>query len=375
MAPGQARPRPPGRFRRRLRATVSWLHLWLGLVVGTLFALVSLAGSVLVFHTELLVASEPQLAEHEPVADGAVMGRLLEEWAPRGLTVLDLPREDLPVWQAYFADGRRAYFAPADGELLLVRSHHDDPLMWLHHWHVELLGGRIGKELLGVAGWIAMFLLLGGLYLWWPRPGRLGEHLRWRKGPPARRWLSWHRSTGAIALPLLMLATITGLGMIYHAGFRAVIVGALGAHPVPVAATPAVTPAATDWTRVLAQARSALPDGRLARIAPPAVDATSISFRGQAAGEWHPVGRSVVTVTRDGRDILLRLDATADRAGARLTNAIYPLHVAAVGGLPMKLAMVLAGLLPGFLLVTGFLFWRRRRARNRGARAAGTPGG
>ena len=75
------------------------------------------------------------------------------------------------------------------------------------------------------------------------------------------------------------------------------------------------------------------------------------------------MGRSLVTSSRDGSEVLLRYDATADRPGTRLTNAIYPLHVAAVGGLPMKLAMVLAGLLPGFLLVTGFLFWRRRRAR------------
>lgn len=363
MADGQALPAPPSRLKRRLRALLAWLHLWLGMSVGTLFALVSLAGSVLVFHTELLLATRPQLAGHAPVADGVVMGRLLEQWTPRGLAVLDLPREQLPVWQACFADGHRAYFAPDDGRLLLERSHHDDWLMWLHHWHVELLGGATGKQVLGVAGWIAMFLLLGGLYLWWPKRGRLLEHLRWRSGPPARRWLSWHRSTGALTLPLLALATLTGLGMIYHAGFRAVIVGALGADPAPVAAEPTAWPLAVDWPRVLAHAQAALPGGRLARIAPPAADAPGISFRGQAAGEWHPVGRSVVTTSRDGRETLLHYDATADKPGARLTNAIYPLHVAAVGGLPMKLAMAFAGLLPAFLLVTGFLFWRRPRGR------------
>ena len=363
MADGQLLLQPPSRLKRRLRATVAWLHLWLGLVAGTLFALVSLAGSVLVFHTELLLVSEPQLAAHEPVADGTVMGALLERWSPRGLTVLDLPRDGLPVWQAYFADGRRAYFAPDDGQLLLMRDHDSDLLMWLHHWHVELLGGAVGKEVLGAVGWIAMFLLLGGLYLWWPKSGRLREHLRWRSGPPARRWLSWHRSSGALTLPLLVLATLTGLGMIYHAGFRAVITGALGASPPPVAAAPAVASTDTDWSRVLASARAALPEGRLARIAPPAPDAATLTFRAQADGEWHPVGRSLVTLSRDGSEILLRYDATADRPGARLTNAIYPLHIAAVGGLPMKLAMVVAGLVPAFLLVTGFLFWRRRRAR------------
>lgn len=339
------------------------MHLWLGLVAGTVFALVSLAGSVLVFHTELLLATQPRLAAYSPSASGEVMARLLADGAPRGLTALDLPREGLPVWQAYYADGSRAYFAPTDGEQLLVRSHDSDWLMWLHHWHVELLGGAVGKEVLGVAGWIAFGLLFSGLYLWWPKAGKALSQLRWHAGPPARRWLSWHRSSGVLMLPLLGLATLTGLGMVYSAGFRGVLVATLGANPPPVATAPADPAARVDWSNALETAQAALPGGRIARVAPVAEGATAISFRGQAAGEWHPVGRSVVAVSRDGSETLLRHDATADRAGVRLSNAIYPLHIAAVGGLPMKIAQVIAGLLPGFLLATGFLFWRRRRAR------------
>ena len=44
-----------------------------------------------------------------------------------------------------------------------------------------------------------------------------------------------------------------------------------------------------------------------------------------------------------------------------MSQALYPLHVGAVGGTAMKWATALIGLLPAFLLVTGFLFWRRRR--------------
>ena len=54
-------------------------------------------------------------------------------------------------------------------------------------------------------------------------------------------------------------------------------------------------------------------------------------------------------------------DATANRLGMRMSQAIFPLHVGAVGGGVMKWATAVVGLLPGFLLVTGFLFWRRRR--------------
>ena len=45
----------------------------------------------------------------------------------------------------------------------------------------------------------------------------------------------------------------------------------------------------------------------------------------------------------------------------RMSQALYPLHVGAVGGTTMKWVTAVIGLLPMFLLVTGFLFWRRRR--------------
>ena len=64
-------------MKARLRATLSWLHLWVGLVVGTLFALVGLSGSVLVFHDELLRMQHPQLEGHAPVADGEVLAGIL----------------------------------------------------------------------------------------------------------------------------------------------------------------------------------------------------------------------------------------------------------------------------------------------------------
>ena len=125
---------------------------------------------------------------------------------------------DLPVWQGFFEDGHRAYFAPEDGALLLYRSHDDDVLMWLHDWHTHLLGGETGEEVLGVFGWIALGLLLTGLYLWWPGAGSVLAHLKMYAGPPVRRWLSWHRSSGALLLPLLLLATLTGVGMVYSQG-------------------------------------------------------------------------------------------------------------------------------------------------------------
>lgn len=354
-------PTVPPTFKRRLRAALSWLHLWLGLSVGAVFAVVGLSGTVLAFHTDLLTWQHPQLAAHAPVADGAVLERVLAQWTPQGLTAIDLPRAALPVWQAYFGDGSRRYFAPEDGTLLLARSEHDDVLLWLHELHTALLGGEAGHQVLGVIGWICLGLLLTGLYLWWPKWGRVLAHLRLYKGPPVRRWLTWHRSAGAFGLPLILLLTLTGVGMVYHDGARAVLTALFGGGAAPKAPKLASDGRAPQWTRVLATAQAALPGARLTRIAPPAPGNGVIGFRAQAVDEWHPNGRSLVSVDAAGTRVLLRHDATQQPLGARIDEAIYPLHIGAVGGPAYRWAAALGGLLPTFGLVTGFLFWRRRR--------------
>ena len=92
-----------------------------------------------------------------------------------------------------------------------------------------------------------------------------------------------------------------------------------------------------------------------------------ITSRARAADEWHPVGRSLVHLTPGGR-VLQVHDASAQARGARMTEAIYPLHIGAVGGRAYKWLVALSGLLPVFLLATGFLFWRRKAATRAASR-------
>ena len=70
----------PHPIKRRLRAVLKWLHLWLGLGVGLVFAIVALSGTVLAFQREILAWSQPQLtAAPLPAPDarrGALPGHL-----------------------------------------------------------------------------------------------------------------------------------------------------------------------------------------------------------------------------------------------------------------------------------------------------------
>lgn len=362
--PAHPLPVPTSLFRRRVREALAWLHLWVGLIASLAFVLLGLTGSVLTFHTELLVASEPQLSRQRAVVDAGVLARIIGSQQSQGLRSLDLPREALPVWQGYFEDGSRRYFASDDGAHLLTRTPGDDWLLWLHDLHVHFLAGDMGKEAVGIAGLLACFMLLSGLYLWWPRLGRWWAQLRPHARPPVRRWLTWHRSAGAITLPLLLLVTVCGVGMVYSQAARSLLTSMFGGASLPGPPGVASTATATiDWTRTLQSAQRGLPAAELTRVSVP--QGRVIAFRARSPGEWHPVGRSQVYVdTHDGR-VLAAHDAAAQAAGARASEALYPLHIGAVGGVFYRVCVAFAGLLPAFLFATGVLFWYRRRAARR----------
>lgn len=351
-----------------VRRWVRRLHLWVGLSVGLVYALIALSGSVLVFQTRLLCWLHPQLAGH-PLPDdhmrAAVLATLGADWSASGLRSADLPTPELPVWQLYFNDGSRRYLDPADGHLLLTRAPGSDLLLTLRDFHTRLLGGEAGEEVLGVLGWLTLGLLVSGIWLWWPGRGKLRASLRVHAQPPARRWLSWHRSFGALSLPLLLIVTLTGTLMIYSAGTRRVLQALANEHPP--AGLAHVTPRAQpiDWLMVLETAQHALPQAQLRRMALPSSNEGRVVIRARSPGEWHPVGRSRIAIDPWQMKVLAATDASVDGIGARLSNAIYPLHAGSVGGLTGAWLVLLAGLLPPFFLVTGFLFWRARQPRKR----------
>jgi uncharacterized iron-regulated membrane protein len=49
----------------------------------------------------------------------------------------------------------------------------------------------------------------------------------------------------------------------------------------------------------------------------------------------------------------------------RIESAFYSIHIGSYGGIPIKITYIIIGLTPGFLSITGFLLWRRRRKRHK----------
>lgn len=351
---------------RRFRAWLKTLHLWLGLTLGLLLALVTLSGSVLLFEEPLFVGSHPALADR-PLPDLASQGHglsaILASPAGKGMRGVSLPDAELPVWEAQERGGNRAYYDAGTGELLLKRKLAGDPLLMLLDWHTHLLTGEVGETVLGVVAFTGLFMLFSGVWLYWPGRQRAIRHLQPHTNPPTLRWASFHRAVGVIALPLLIVMIGTGTTMAYRGAVRNGLAAAFSepARPKP----PKVAPASVsiDWARVLVAAQAAAPDAVITRLILPSKESGTVVARIRRPGEWNRAGRSSLWIDPATATVLGGDDATKLGPGGRLANALFPIHSAAVGGLLWRVVACFTGLLPMFLLVTGFLFWRARQRR------------
>lgn len=366
-------PLPPARRAWRPRDLLRKLHLWLGLSIGLVFAVLALSGTVLAWQTELLRWRHPELVGHAlPTAEqrAAVLQRIHATHWPAPLRSVELPSVQLPVWQVSLGRETRVYLDPADGHELLTRARDDDPVLWLRDLHTHLLSGKTGEAMLGVVGIAELVLILIGFALWWPRKGHWRHAMHVYAQPPTRRWRSWHQSIGALLFPLLLLSTLTGVTLIYKDATRSTLAALFGDGPRLPPAPPVVKPRDEPirWEAALAAAQAALPEAEPRRITLPGDKNAALTIRMRGPGDWNAAGRSVVVVDPYAAVVLSVRDAQAQGGGAQLSDKIYPVHAASVGGLPWQLVIGVVGVLPTFFLVTGFLFWRTRTRHLKHAR-------
>ncbi len=212
----------------RARILVRRVHLWLGLSLGLLFAVLGLTGSALVFYTGIDAALHP-VVEAGP---GDV---------PPGLTS--------PVWDRALATGRARWHHPGDKWTLEVtgeggpiparyypasgQGHHTDRMMvwfsgdgtrivraepwggylmsWLYQLHMALLAGDLGGQVVGWSGVAMLVLLVSGIAAWWPR-GSWRKALAFkRNAAPIRRLRDLHKLSGLWSMALLFVLVATGV--------------------------------------------------------------------------------------------------------------------------------------------------------------------
>ncbi len=373
------------------RARRLWLdvHLYVGLVLGGLFALLGLTGSVLVFYLGVDEALNPVLQVSRPVIEvpspDVVLSRVQALYPEHdGPWRIEMPlatNDALRVRYYNPPETAGRGFAPLmlslDPDSLQVTSGRlwgDYAVTWLYDLHYTLLLGSAGKTAVGIAGLVLLVSLFSGLYLWWPSRARLGAALKpvLRRGA-VRKTYDLHVLSGVYGFVVLAVLALTGSVLALPDEARSVVdsfsplrpsfrapAGLLeeGATPIPLA----------EAVRI-AQAR--FPGAELRWIETPGRAGKPISVRfHQAAEPGRRFPRSQVWVHPASGDILAVRDPLENSGGDTFMDWMHPLHNGEVFGLAGRLLACLGGLLPVLAFVTGWLRWRHKvRARKASARS------
>lgn len=373
----------PATSKRKRRTVMRTAHRWLGLTLGLLFCLLGLTGSLLVFYPELDRILHPQLTAGRAVGelqpDRIVEALQRAEPTRSGSWRIELPRaDDAPISARYYkpVETQGRHFAPLiltlDPGSLSPTSRRfwgSELFTWVYDLHYSLLLGKEGKTLLGLATLPMLFLLLSGVYLWWPDLCNLKGALTMKSGASwKRRVYDLHVKPGIYAALLFVTLTLTGLLLAVPEWLTPLIdtVSPRSAYYQAESGFNSTQPgiAASEAVRI---ARERFPDAEVRWIHTPDPDRGVWRIQLRQAGEpnrrfprtnvWIDAGSGTVLAVRDPRQ---------NSAGDTLMDWLHPLHNGEAFGTTGRIVVFLCGLLPLLALVTGFIRWRHKAA----ARAA-----
>ena len=370
---------PRGRLRR------FWLdvHLWIGLGLGLLLAVVGVSGSLLVWHDALDLVLSPSryavtgeevarppsdylrsAATALPVGVAPVSFRMPDRaGAPVRVIARGQSREGggrPPVWSAWLD--------PPTARVLDAAEASGSIVGFLHVLHGSLaIPQYSGRQIVGWSGVAMLISAATGLYLWWPRRNDFRRALSWRPGFTVSHNL--HRLLGFwICLPLAILS-LTGIYLSFPQTGRAALSAIAPMSPPqqrPNFNAPQ-TPAALSPDAAAAAALAAAGGGAtLANLSMPAGQSPAWRVQVRMAGSGEPS-----TVMVDDRSGAAKLAAGRGEplSGDVAARWIRRIHDGADTGIVWQTVVFLGGVLPALFLVTGVTMWlRRRRARRAMAR-------
>lgn len=387
-----------------MKPLIRTVHLWAGLIFGTILVLQGLTGTVIGWRHELDAWLNPGLLQVAPPAGvvagtearpapaqvAAVAARLAGDPAYGRPDTLFLPEVHGDVYVAWYRPEkpdsswtqgvtRQVMVDPANLAVLGERNWGEAglsrPLLMptLFHLHRYLMAGDAGKLVIAVQGVALLVLTLTGIVVWWPK---MTLSAFWH-AITVRRGSNWpkfnfqlHRAAGFYTAPVLLVLAFSGV--YFNApdwvtpAIRAV--APLSKNEKAVNASPKDAPR-IDAGAAMAAAQARYPEGRVSRIGMPSKPEQPYEVRVRQPGELrHGAGATRVSVDAGNGVVLRSIDPLTARGGDWFVSTLYPLHTGEAFGTPGRVVISIAGLTPLLFFITGLVVWikfRRKPAKRK----------
>ena len=368
-----------------MKKIIGWLHLWLGIVSGSVVLVVALSGSLLVFEDELDHLFQPSLyyvqvpasAERVPVAvlaadvknrypDYKLNSIITEPEANRTVIFTVLKGKNAK-------SGHLIAIAinPYTGQIIKAideKSRFFSVVLRLHRY---LCMGETGKVITGISCSIFTILIITGLILWWPKRQNRKQRFRVKWNASFKR-LNWdlHAVFGFYVNILLLFIALTGLvwsykwvnNLIYYS-----FDGSLKAIKTKAPKSAAVKDNSFAYLdKVLTATNEKLTHPGTVTIHF-AEDSLAMSVaKLNTTASIDNVVDFLYFQQGTGKLIQERLYANAS-TGTKVRRIIYPIHTGRLYGWPTKILAFIAALTGATLPVTGLIVYLGRNKKKKPA--------
>jgi uncharacterized iron-regulated membrane protein len=352
------------------------LHLFVALVAGLFVMILGITGAIMAFENELgeivhasRVFVKPETRQMTLAEVGAIASNAFPGERIRGYRIPTRPNRSFGV----VTERRTVYVNGYTGKILGAQTGPDPAaniLGAIHQFHLRLLISNkadTGKELVRWSGVAMLFLLVSGVYLWWPQKRWWVRD--WHAQAWANRsfWFDLHNAVGIFATAFLLILAMTGVAIGFERQTMSIftrMTGTVPAYPpsVKVSPPPDAKPITPD--QAFAIARAALPGAAPFDLSIPGPSG-AYTVRARYPEDLTGGGRSLVVVDQyDGKVLFAQGSRTAP-ASVRMLTLDRALHTGDIFGLPSKVLMSTASLAAVFQMMSGVvMLWKRKRRKS-----------
>lgn len=366
---------------RRVRRVLDFAHRWLGLVCGLLIAVAGLTGSILAFYMEIDAGVNPNLRTDHPRAVPASYEALYEALRvlpehTQGYWSMEIPKDGGPVTSRFFASDFRAYNGgsarirlvtvdPVTGKVLRDALWGDTFFTWIYDLHWKILAGNTGKVIMGIVAIGGLIVLITGTTIWlMPRSSWASKLHFKRPAGVVRRTYDLHKLIGLYGLPLMLLCIGTAAMLNLSNQVRPMINAVSPLRPgLSAESTPVEGARRIPLDQAITTGRALFEGARVVWVRVPALATDAYEVQIWRPGE--PVTRfpkTRVRIDQYSGQVLEVRDPRTNRAGDVVLDWLVPLHDGKAMGTIGRVIVMILGLVPAALFVTGFMRWRQKAA-------------
>jgi uncharacterized iron-regulated membrane protein len=356
-----------------LRKILFQIHLWLGLTLALYAVVIGLTGSILVFRGDLQKITFPEFfsVERQGEPDAplvTILAELQHRYPGTTLSGLDYPTPHRQTYLAYLTRGDQfitVFSHPVTAEVIgeLPKT---SWITRLQDLHFDLLGGRTGRKISGIAAGCLIAMFASGLILWWPGLARWTRSL-WIDTRAGWRRINWdlHSAAGFWTFAFLMMWAISGVEFAFPQPFRQAV---NAFSPLATLHDPQSTPMASGSSLgpadFIARAQALEPAAAPGLLVMPSSARSAVMVQMAPGGHADVYPNDEISLYFDqSTGALLERRASSEQslaAGDVVMKWIGPLHTASFGGPAIRILWALLGLSLPMLAVTGFLMWWNR---------------